>query len=153
VGERDHVKGALEALGVSTVFWRVAMKPGKPLYFGRRGACLVFGLPGNPTSSLVCFELFVRPALRRMMGHSEPRWARVPGICAVEMKKPAGLTHFVRVVAEWREGSLHARPLGSQTSGALRSAAAATHLLVFPSEATRLPEGAPAELIPVSWVS
>jgi molybdopterin molybdotransferase len=113
----------------------------------------VFGLPGNPTSSLVCFELFVRPALRRMMGHAQSGPERVQGTCAAELKKPAGLTHFVRVVAEWKEGGLRARPLGSQTSGALRSAAAATHLLVFPSGATRLPEGSPAELIPVTWVS
>ncbi len=151
VGERDHVKGALEALGVETVFWRVAVKPGKPLYFGRRGPRWVFGLPGNPTSSLVTFELFVRPALRRMLGHSNPQPPRIGGRVAVELRKPAGLTHFVRVTTEWRNGTLWARPLASQTSGALRSAAAATHLLVFPSAETRLTEGAPVEMVPVSW--
>ncbi|MGA9523680.1 MAG: gephyrin-like molybdotransferase Glp [Myxococcaceae bacterium] len=153
VGERDHVKGALEALGVETVFWRVAIKPGKPLYFGRRGRVCVFGLPGNPTSSLVTFELFVRPALRRMLGHEDARPPRVSGRIGVELRKAAGLTHFVRVSAEWRDGTLWAHPLGSQTSGALRSAAAASHLLVFPAAETRLTEGAPVEMVPVSWSS
>ncbi len=151
VGDRDHVKGALERLGVETVFWRVAIKPGKPLFFGRRGRGYVFGLPGNPTSSLVTFELFVRPALRRMLGHHEPVPARVSGRIAVELRKPAGLTHFVRVHAQWKEGTLWARPLGSQTSGALRSAAAATHLLIFPGMDTHLAEGSAVELVPVSW--
>src|SRR5919204_73512 len=71
VGPHDHVKPALDALGVREVFWRVAHKPGKPLWFGVAPAgALVFGLPGNPVSSLVCFELFVRPALRRLAGHA-----------------------------------------------------------------------------------
>ena len=68
VGPHDHVKPALAALGVEEVFWRVALRPGKPLWFGRRGAQLVFGLPGNPVSAMVCFMLFARPALRAMQG-------------------------------------------------------------------------------------
>ena len=66
VGPHDHVKPAFEACGVEEVFWRVRIKPGKPLWFGRRGATLVFGLPGNPLSAIVCFLLFVVPALRRL---------------------------------------------------------------------------------------
>ena len=69
VGPHDHMKGALDALGVREVFWRVAHKPGKPLWFGvAPSGALVFGVPGNPVSSLVCFELFVRPALRALQG-------------------------------------------------------------------------------------
>ncbi|WP_426752592.1 gephyrin-like molybdotransferase Glp [Myxococcus sp. Y35] len=153
VGERDYVKEVLAALGVEQHFWRVAIKPGKPLVVGRRGATLFFGLPGNPTSSLVTFELFVRPALRRLLGHAQAAPGRVPGRLEGRLSKPVGLAHFVRVTAAWREGSLWARPLATQTSGVLRSAAAATHLLHFPREANSLSEGDAVELLPLSWVA
>lgn len=83
-GKRDLVPAALSAAGVETVFHKVRLKPGKPLWFGiHRGpdnrSCCVFGLPGNPVSSMVCFELFVRTALRRLMGHPQPRPQTVPG--------------------------------------------------------------------------
>ena len=72
VGEFDFVKEALDDLGVERLFWRVAQKPGKPLTVGRRGDTLFVGLPGNPVSALVCFQVYVRPALRRMGGHRRP---------------------------------------------------------------------------------
>ena len=72
VGPHDHVKPAFEACGVEEVFWRVRIKPGKPLWFGRRGSTLVFGLPGNPLSAIVCTALFVLPALRVLRGEPEP---------------------------------------------------------------------------------
>ena len=72
VGTHDHVKPALAALGVEPAFWGVALRPGKPTWFGTRDDTLVFGLPGNPVSGLVCFELFVRPALRKLRGHDDP---------------------------------------------------------------------------------
>ncbi|MBZ4420872.1 gephyrin-like molybdotransferase Glp [Myxococcus sp. RHSTA-1-4] len=153
VGERDYVKEVLAALGVEQHFWRVAIKPGKPLLVGRRAGTLFFGLPGNPTSSLVTFELFVRPALRRLLGLADVEPGRVPGRLDGRLSKPAGLAHFVRVTAAWREGGLWARPLSTQTSGVLRSAAAATHLLHFPREANSLAHGDPVELLPLSWVA
>ncbi|WP_141590014.1 gephyrin-like molybdotransferase Glp [Myxococcus sp. AB056] len=153
VGERDYVKDVLAELGVEQHFWRVAIKPGKPLVVGRRGATLFFGLPGNPTSSLVTFELFVRPALRKLLGHAQVGPGRVAGRLEGKLSKPSGLAHFVRVTAAWREGNLWARPLATQTSGALRSAAAATHLLHFPREASSLTEGDAVELLPLSWVA
>ncbi len=152
VGERDYVKEVLATLGVEQHFWRVAIKPGKPLVVGRRASTLFFGLPGNPTSSLVTFELFVRPALRRLLGHQDVAPVRVPGRLDGRLSKPPGLAHFVRVTAAWREGGLWARPLATQTSGVLRSAAAATHLLHFPREAISLAHGDPVELLPLSWV-
>lgn len=153
VGERDYVKEVLAELGVEQHFWRVAIKPGKPLVVGRRGATLFFGLPGNPTSSLVTFELFVRPALRKLLGHAQVGPGRVAGRLDGKLAKPPGLAHFVRVTTAWREGNLWARPLATQTSGALRSAAAATHLLHFPREASSLTEGDAVELLPLSWVA
>ncbi|RKH69198.1 molybdopterin molybdotransferase MoeA [Corallococcus aberystwythensis] len=153
VGDHDFVKDALEALGVEQRFWRVAIKPGKPLVVGQRGATLFMGLPGNPTSSLVTFELFVRPALRRLQGLEDVEPARVTGRLDGRLSKAPGLAHFVRVTATWRAGELWAKPLGTQTSGALRSAAAATHLLHFPRETSSLTDGSHVELLPLSWVA
>ncbi|WNG25971.1 molybdopterin molybdotransferase MoeA [Cystobacter fuscus] len=151
VGEHDFVREALAQLGVAQDFWRVAIKPGKPLAVGRKGGTLYCGLPGNPTSSLVTFELFVRPALRRMLGHADVEPPRVPGRLAGELKKAPGLDHYIRVTATWQEGELWARPLATQTSGALRSAASATHLLHFPRHSSRLATGDKVELLPLSW--
>lgn len=156
VGEKDFVRPTLERLGVELAFFGVAIKPGKPLAFGRRGKTFVFGLPGNPLSSLVTFELFVRPALRRMQGRLDalPRWA--PGRYDAGpggrpfTKKP-GLSHFVRVTTTWRDDALWATPLSSQTSGALRSGAGATHLLHVPSSIERLEPGATVQLLPLDW--
>jgi molybdopterin molybdotransferase len=71
-GKLDLVPGVLEEAGVTPIFHKVEMKPGKPVFFGVHSSGLVFGLPGNPVSALVCFELFVRPVLRRLAGHAEP---------------------------------------------------------------------------------
>ena len=151
VGERDFVRTAFDRLGVRSEFFGVAIKPGKPFAFARRGSTLVFGLPGNPTSSMVVFELFVRPALRRLLGLSEVLPTPVSARSAVELRKKPGLAHFVRVRASYQDGVLWAEPLASQTSGAVRSAASATHLLHFPREAISLPRGAQVRLYPVSW--
>jgi molybdopterin molybdotransferase len=151
VGEHDFVREALEKLGVERDFWRVAIKPGKPLAVGRKGRTAYVGLPGNPTSSLVTFELFVRPALRRMLGHSDVEPPRVGGRLDGALQKPPGLAHYVRVTAAWQDGELWARPLSTQTSGVLRSAASATHLLHFPRDSSRLATGDTVELLPLSW--
>ncbi len=78
VGPHDHVKPAFEACGVDEVLWRVRIKPGKPMWAGRRGSTLVFGLPGNPLSSIVCFCVFIEPALRRLQGERDARPRLVP---------------------------------------------------------------------------
>jgi len=153
VGERDVVKDALLELGVEMGFWRVAVKPGKPLAVGRKARTLFFGLPGNPTSSLVSFELFVRPALRRLMGHQDVEPTRVPGRLEVPLSKGPGLTHYVRATAAFEGGELRARPLATQTSGALQSAASATHLIELPAEGTRFSAGDPVALLPLSWTA
>ena len=153
VGERDFARQALQKIGVKIDFWRVAMRPAKPLAVGTLGSSTYFALPGNPTSSLVSFELFVRPAIRKLLGHPEASTARVAGRVAETLRKKPGLTHFVRVVADWREGTLWVRPLGSQTSGVIRSASMATHLLVFPADRVELQSGEAVELLPLSWVA
>jgi len=151
VGEHDHVRPALERLGVAMDFWRVAIRPGKPLAFGRLGASRVFALPGNPASSLVTFELFVRPALLRLGGRPSPLPVPVRARSGMDLKKNRGLAHFIRVVLRWREGDPWADPLPTQTSGALRSTVTATHLLHFPIDAMSIGRGDPVELLPVGW--
>ena len=153
VGERDFTQDAFDRLGVALGFWKVAMKPGKPLAVGRKNRALVIGLPGNPTSALVNFELFVRPAIRKMLGHHEGRHVFVRAKLVGAFKKAAGLRHFVRVRAEWRDGELWARQLATQSSGALSSSAGATHLMSVPTEATEITAGSMVELLPVSWVA
>jgi len=141
VGDLDLVKDALDAVGVERVFWQVAQKPGRPLAFGRLGKRLVFGLPGNPVSALVCFYLYVRPALRRMQGDRRPHLPVVHAALARGVRKARGLTEFVRVqLGESADGRI-ATPLPSQSSGVLSALGSGAALLVGPPELDELPAG------------
>ena len=145
VGDHDYVRPVLEKLGCRLVFWGVLMKPGYPLAFGRfeaeRGP-LVFGLPGNPVSALVTFELFVRPALLKMAGRRA--WFRptLDATLGETLRKGPGRTHFVRVELAREGGELRAVPTGNQSSGVLSSMVLAQGLLVFPAEEAELAAGA-----------
>jgi molybdenum cofactor synthesis domain-containing protein len=97
VGEFDFVRDALDAIGVQRKFWKVAQKPGKPLTFGTLGRRLFFGLPGNPVSALVCFAVYVRPALRKLAGHAAIHHPIVQARLATGVRKATNLTEFVRV--------------------------------------------------------
>ncbi len=150
VGEKDFTREAFARLGVTIDFWQVAMKPGKPLALGRKGATLVFALPGNPVSAMVTFELFVRPALRALQGLA-PGPPTLPGRAEVAISKAPGLRHFVRAHVVHREGALWATPTGTQSSGALMSVAGATHLVSLPAESAGVRPGDQIVLIPLSW--
>ena len=100
VGQFDHVKGALDELGMRQLFHGVAQKPGRPLKFGTVGYRPIFGLPGNPVSTLVCFYLYARPAILKMSGMRRVGLPRVQARCAVEIKISKDLTEFVRVKLE-----------------------------------------------------
>ena len=142
VGVHDHVRPTLEALSVNMHFWRVEMRPGHPVAFGTSSNSLVFGLPGNPVSSMVCFEQFVLPALRRMMGHQRLFRRTVEARLAHSVKIRPGRTEFVRVVLERDEtGAYVARSTGTQSSGVLLSMAQADGLLVVPSTSSGLAVG------------
>jgi molybdopterin molybdotransferase len=150
VGDHDHVRPALEKLGCRLVFWGVRMKPGFPLTFGRfedgRGP-LVLGLPGNPVSAMVTFELFVRPLLLRLGGHRVLSRPVLRAELEETLRKKPGRTHYVRVTLS-REGEcFRARSTGNQSSGVLRSMVRADGLLVFPAAASELAAGASAEVI------
>ena len=123
VGDHDHVRDVLEKLGCTLRFWGVKIKPGYPLAFGVIEATgqLVFGLPGNPVSTAVTFEEFVRPALRRMMGHAAIHRPVIQARFEGEYRKKAGRLHFVRVELESTADGVVARPTGNQSSGVLTS--------------------------------
>jgi molybdopterin molybdotransferase len=138
VGVHDYVRPIIESLGVEMKFWRVAMKPGHPVAFGVTAHTRFFGLPGNPVSSMVCFEQFVAPALRRMMGHQ--RLFRRTSVARLthSIKHQPGRIEFVRVTLAKEEGGYAATSTGAQGSGMLLSMARADGLLVIPAESTGL---------------
>ena len=134
VGEHDHVRTVFEAMGGRLGFWRVRMRPGAPVGFGMLGAIPWIGLPGNPVSALVTFELFVRPAIRRLQGHALPFRRAVTVEVAEPLHYPPRLTHFLRAVVTDEGGRLRARLTGPQGSGILTSMASANALLIVPAE-------------------
>lgn len=147
VGDRDLVREALESLGVEQRFWRIAIKPGMPLYFGTLGEKLVFGLPGNPVSALVNFYLFVRPALLKSMGAANFHNETVSVPLAESLRKKPGKTEFVRAVMEGER----VRPTAGRGSHMLGGLASATGLMVLPPDCEGLEEGALVEYMPLNW--
>jgi molybdopterin molybdotransferase len=149
VGAHDHVREVVAELGeVNT--WRVAMRPGKPMLIGTVGRALFLGLPGNPVSASVTFELFVRPAIRRLQGATEPMRRRIPVQLGETMTKPAALETYTRAVLERVSGGLPvATSSGGQGSHMLRSLAAADGLLVLPADVAVLPSGSVVDMIPL----
>ena len=151
VGDHDHVRPTLEKLGVRLAFWGVEMKPGYPVTFGRAAdgaGAFVFGLPGNPVSAMVTFELFVRPLLLRLGGRSDLARPEVEAVAGETFRKKPGREHYVRVFLEERaDGAVVARTTGNQSSGVLRSMTLADGLLVFPAEASEITQDARARVI------
>jgi molybdopterin molybdotransferase len=120
VGPHDHVKPALAALGVEERFWRVALKPGKPTWFGAKGDKLVFGLPGNPVSAMVTFHLFARPALRRMAG-ADPADTRVRAVLDATLPRSPNRDEVIRCRLTARDDGWHVVPTKAQGSHVLSS--------------------------------
>jgi len=142
VGPHDHVKPALEDAGVREDFWRVRLKPGKPLWFGRRDDLLVFGLPGNPLSTVACFLLFVGPALRRLQGERDAAPEYVPVRLAVPARPADGRTTLLTAaLARAADGMLEATPTEGQGSHLTGALAASDAFVVVPHAAGELPAG------------
>lgn len=143
VGQHDYVRAVLQESG-GLDFWRIAVQPGKPLAVGSLGGATVIGLPGNPVSALVTFELFVRPMIRAMQGLSGDGRLHVRATPTQRMSKDPARRAFLRV-SVWREdGDIHARPAGGQQSSQLRPLADGNALLV-------VPEGADAAEPPLTY--
>jgi len=134
VGEADYVKAVLAELG-QVDFWKIAMKPGRPLAFGLIGACPFFGLPGNPVAVMVTFYQFVQPALRRLAGETDYLPRRFPVPCQTPLKKRPGRAEFQRGLLELGpDGHLSVRTTGKQGSGILSSMSQADCFIVLPAE-------------------
>jgi len=133
VGDHDHVKPVVDAMGQMD-FWSIALRPGRPLAFGelrtKRGAVPIFGLPGNPVSALLTFELFVRPALLKMSGRTKLHRPRVQARLLDRVEKPVGLRVFARGIYDAAAGTV--RSTGPQGSGILRSMSLANALIDLP---------------------
>ena len=153
VGQFDHVKGALDELGMRQLFHGVAQRPGRPLKFGTVGYRPIFGLPGNPVSTMVCFYLYARPALLKMGGHTRVGLPRVQARCGVDIKVAKDLTEFVRVKLERVGDGFVATPTGNQGSGILSSLSRADGLLIGPSAETLLKAGAQATVLLLGGVA
>jgi len=142
MGTRDLIKPILEELG-RVHFGRVNFKPGKPLTFATVGSKLVFGLPGFPVSSLVTFEVFVRPALRKMQGHSRLHRPKVRVVLEHEVRPDPGRPEYQRAVVSWHaeRGCFTARTTGLQSSSRLMSMVGANALLLVPAGNRPIPAG------------
>jgi molybdopterin molybdotransferase len=123
------------------VLWGVAVKPGKPLWFGVRGSTLCFGLPGNPVSSLVCFELFVRPAVLALQRAAAPLPRFEPGRLARSVRPNAHRTELVRARSRAADGAIELEVLTGQESHMIARAAAADALVLVPAGEEELPAG------------
>ena len=141
VGDYDLVKSTLDKLGNDMMFWKVAMKPGKPLAFGKIGEVPIFGLPGNPVSSFVSFEQFARPAIKKMMGARDIMLRTVQATLTRTVHKKTGRLHFMSAVISWDGNETTVAPAEEQGSGVLKSAVNANGLLVFPLEKDELKSG------------
>lgn len=150
-GDADHTKALMQRMG-DVAFWRIAMRPGRPMAVGRLnrqsadvngGHCVLFGLPGNPVAAMVTFIAFVRPALLQMMGHrqgDEP--PRLQAVCTETLRKRPGRTEFQRgIVSTAADGTLQVRTTGNQGSGMLSSMVHANGLIVLPHDATTVNPG------------
>jgi molybdopterin molybdotransferase len=150
VGEFDFTRDVVHRLGGMLALWRVRMRPGAPLGFGALFGKPWLGLPGNPVSALVTFELFARPLVRVLGGHRRPHRRTVDVTTAEEIQLGARLTHFLRATLErGNDDAPRARLTGSQSSGMLTSMARADALLVVPPERTDVPAGARLSAIPL----
>lgn len=139
VGDFDYVKDVVDA-GGGVSFWRVRVRPGKPLLFGNLGGTAILGLPGNPTSAMVTFEEFVRPAILRMLG-AAPFRPEVEAIVTQRVDNRGGRRTFFRVVLEQRDGRFHATLAGSQDSAMLLPLARAHGLMIVPEDRSEMLPG------------
>ncbi len=145
VGDFDVVKTVLAAEGQIT-FWRVRVKPGKPVAFGTIHGVPLLGLPGNPVAAMISFELFARPAILTMLGKTKLVRPTVDAILVDEVKRKDDRRHYLRVTLEEHDGTTYARLTGDQGSGILLSMVKAGGLAIIPEDVDHLPAGSPVKV-------
>jgi len=134
VGDYDLVKDVMKDVGNRMDFWRVAMRPGRPLAFGTIEGIPVFGLPGNPVSSMVSFEQFVRPSILKMAGKTKIHRHMAKAILQEDVQTKEGLKYFIRGIVSWKDGEAAVKTTGEQGSGILKSMVMANALIVIPED-------------------
>ena len=153
MGEKDWVRPALNKIDAKQIFWKVAMRPGKPLVFARKQSQLFVGLPGNPVSALVGTELFLKPMIRRFLGHKriypQPLYATVTN--TTSLKKRADFTTFFRAVLSVRQKNLEVTALTKQSSGQISGLAQSNSLLITPVGPATIATGALLPVIPLNF--
>ncbi len=149
VGPHDLVRRIEAELGVEEVFWGVAMRPGKPLSFATRGNTLVFGLPGNPVSTLVGCLLFVRPAILALQGHPHPAPPFRPGRVASELRRRPERDDFVRACVRWSDDGPILEPILGQESHMIVRSSLAEAIIRVPRGVEPLPPGSVLEYLPL----
>jgi molybdopterin molybdotransferase len=150
VGERDLVAGTLKSEGLELAFWKIAMRPGKPLLYGRLGAQRVLGVPGNPISAYVSALIFLVPMLERMQGLTPEPHAHAEAILAAPLQENGEREHYVGAVSEWREdGTRIVRPLASQDSSLVAGLARVDCFILRAPHAPALAQGSLVKIVPL----
>jgi molybdopterin molybdotransferase len=140
MGEYDYVRDVMNEIGMEQKFWKVAMRPGKPNLFGLIDGKPFFGLPGNPVSGMVGFEVFIGPAIRKMLGQKDEE-RDVDAILQEDIKKKKGLMFFIRAVTRWEGGRYVTKTTGPQGSGMLSSMVRANSLIILPEDEQLIKQG------------
>jgi molybdopterin molybdotransferase len=146
VGKFDYVRKTLEDIGAEILFWKVNIRPGRPLLFARFGKVPVFGLPGNPVSTMITYRQFVRPALQILQGRRYRPPLRLQGQLDHDFSKTDGRLHFVRCIVERRGGVLRVRSAGEQHSNAMTPMVSANCLMIVPEKVRRIRKNAKVEI-------
>ncbi len=141
MGEYDYVYRVLGEKGVDLLFHKVAVKPGKPICVGTKGSAMVFGLPGNPVSAFVTFQLFVRPSVLKWMGFDSGSLSRVEATLSEDVKQKPGRTFFKPARTFWRKGRFEVEPVETKGSADLAGFCNANSLLIMEADSTILPQG------------
>ncbi len=149
VGEFDLVRGLFNEIGCNMKFWKVAIKPGKPFAFGLLNGIPLFGLPGNPVSSFVAFEVFLRPAILKMQGIQNVFRRQLEATMSVDFRNKPGRTHFVRGILKWDGDKLKVQPSGEQGSAMLSTLVSANCLIVIPYDKGDVKKGEKVRVIPL----
>ena len=150
VGERDLVASALKSQGLEVDFWKIAMRPGRPMLFGRLGQQRVLGVPGNPVSALICAQVFLKPMLEKMLGLRAEERPQAHAVLGEALEANREREHYMRAISEWREdGTRVVRALPSQDSSLVAALAKADCLIVRPPNAPALGQGARVSILPL----
>jgi molybdopterin molybdotransferase len=149
VGERDLVSAALHSEGLELDFWKIAMRPGKPLLYGRLGQQRVLGVPGNPVAALICGLVFLVPMLHRLLGLRDGAQGRVEAVLGEALEANGPREHYMRATSQWERGERRVTALPAQDSSLMADFARADCLIVRAPDAPALPKGARVTIVPL----